>query len=266
MQWARQAFREGLLDADFATQSLDESMRKFCDGEAGIAMLDASIGGAYKLQQMWQQRQPEKEITEYLAVLPQPITPSGISYNAAERCTSGTFFSARMDDTRMQRAYELFDWLLGEPGLQLARFGRSHTTQDGRIQSTLTDEQGQPIPFIDAGKAWSRMGVLATYAQDYAPELDPQGFAATEQTQLIQTYWPNNWRQGMFTLCALNGRPPTAQDAPVRQAISDLLTQPGDADTLWEAYVATIDTLCDRAALEQAAAQAAQSLGITTEE
>ncbi len=125
LEYLRKLYKEKILDQDIFTASGEAMVDKFISSKAGaIAMQGEAYHFKEQIVDKMQSMYPELGGMKVIDVLPLPAGPYGDpvignNYNH----WSGTLFGAQVDDGKMDRMLELFDYLLSEEGLELGRFG-----------------------------------------------------------------------------------------------------------------------------------------------
>ncbi|QCT01538.1 extracellular solute-binding protein family 1 [Paenibacillus algicola] len=111
------AYEEGVLDKDFPLNTGKDIQDKLSSGKLGlfdhipINMIDNEM----KLKQST----PEAEFIQ----IPPPKGASGIQYNQSQTLAHKIVLNGKLDDAKLQRILELFDWWVTEEGTDIIRNG-----------------------------------------------------------------------------------------------------------------------------------------------
>lgn len=140
---ARKLFTEGGMDKEFAVKKDGDSLQKFVQGEAGVFV--AGIRGDKR--QEWKKYNPSENFFEVIKPLHLWPSEDGNTY----RFTTTTFwsesmFSVNVDDKKMERILELYNFLLSPEGRTLFDYGiegKDYKIEGGKIIITRPlDKQG----------------------------------------------------------------------------------------------------------------------------
>ncbi len=266
LQWANNACRSGLVDPESATQDESAMIDKFCQSKVGMIVMDGTPAGAARLAAAWQ-AQSDIELTKAVAVLPQPIGPYGVSYNRDTSYTTGTAFSAAVDNKKLERILRLIGWTLTDDGLMALTYGKQktdYTMQDGVPTTKLKDGEGQPTTYNQKLGGWAPLLHLGTWAQDFLPGMPEDSFERLSLRTTGEYWWANNWRSPLFTERALDGALAGYDDSAARAELVRLMFESSDVEADWAAFTAA-QTQAAAAATQQANDLAKQK-NITSEE
>jgi len=201
--WLNQYYREGIIDPDFDTQTMEEAMRKFALGQVGAIVLPGDADTALRLErEFWEPLNPGTDINNSVSVMAQPISSYGVSYNELEGYESALLFSSNVDDQLLDRLYAMLDWMYSEEGqtyLQYGEEGVDFTWSEGAARTLLQDEQGNAITFQQANDRLFGLTTLATRNHEGIPADGLDAFTANSRQIIENTWWVNNWRRPMFT-------------------------------------------------------------------
>jgi ABC-type glycerol-3-phosphate transport system substrate-binding protein len=124
IKYLKRLYDDGIIDPDYTTIKAEQGMDKFISGKVGAI---AATSEAYQFKENLVDKM--KKINpewgpEVVDIIPPVSTEYGDPViNAFDNYWSGTLFNGSMDDDKMKRCLEIYDFLLSEEGLQLGRFG-----------------------------------------------------------------------------------------------------------------------------------------------
>ena len=139
-QLARDMYTEGSIDPDIALIEGAQALNKFLNGQAAAYIGNAGgIAGksATSIYNEWEKMYgyPMEDAVKVLDLMP---GVNGETYYCAFGFAwSEMMFSAKVDDAKMERILMIYDYLLSEEGMLLAKYGiegESYTLQDGVIE------------------------------------------------------------------------------------------------------------------------------------
>ncbi|MCT4687123.1 extracellular solute-binding protein [Vallitalea sp.] len=168
IKYLKRLYDEGIIDPDYTTIRPEQGMDKFISGKVGAI---AYTSEAYHFKENLVDKMM-KINSEWGPDVVDIIAPVATEYgdpvvNSFDNYWSGTLFKGSMDDDKMKRCLEIYDFLLSEEGLELGRFGLEdkHFEMDGdnyksllpidpdtNLPKTLTLEQ--PTAGIKALVTW----------------------------------------------------------------------------------------------------------------
>jgi putative aldouronate transport system substrate-binding protein len=269
VQWANQAFRSSCLDPSFSTQTEAEALDKFCSGQAGMLVYDASPAGAEHLYEVLKLKQPGLDIVKAVSVLPQPVDPWGVSYNEDVSYSTGTLFSTAVDDKKLEKVFTLMDWLFSPDGLTYASWGeksKDYNVTGSGLQTLHKNEKNLPITFGALNEEWSAMASLSTWGKDFIADTAQDTFSPKYLSQLHDFWWTNNWRRPLFTRYMFDASVQNFdKDGKAEAALAELIKSQ-DIETDWAAYVAQMTTELNVDAVAKIVNDYAAEHKITTEE
>lgn len=150
IKFLKKLYDDGILDPDYATLKGDQGTDKFISGKAGCIGLAAE---AYHFKQVLVDKM-KKINSEWGPEVVDIIGPLKSQYgdpitNNFDNYWSGTLFSATLNDEKMDRCLQLYDYLLSDEGLELSRFGLEgqHFERDGdKYKSKLPVDPDTNLP------------------------------------------------------------------------------------------------------------------------
>lgn len=111
-------FELGVIDPDLAILKYKEGDSKFYSGRAG-----ATITNSIK-EYEWEKTYPDKPIDEAVKILKIWPSADGNRYQYVDGASSSeSYFSAKVDDKKMDRIMRLYDYLLSEEGKAYYQYG-----------------------------------------------------------------------------------------------------------------------------------------------
>lgn len=147
----------GVIDPDYVALSAEQGMDKFKAGDVGFF---CATSEAYHFEAVMKDMMaidPSVEIEDIDVVEPfgsiaygDPIT------NGYDNFWSGTLFNEALDDKKMQRCLEIYDFLLSEEGFELGRFGIENVHFE-------KDSEGNYVSLVPADEESGEAQALATY-------------------------------------------------------------------------------------------------------
>ena len=270
VKWANQAFRTGCLDPEFSTQDEEAAIDKFCSGQAGLLVADASPAGAAHINEVLQVKQPGIDIIKAVSVLPQPTGPWGVSYNEDVSYDTGILFSSSVGDDKLKSILSLMDWLYGGEGqtyVNWGKAGKDYNVTGGGLQTLHKDADGFPVTFSRLNAEWGAMATLSTWGKDFIPGASQADYRLKYLSALKDFWWPNDWRRPMFTRYIFDQSVQDFDsDGRAEAALADMIVKSTGIDADWQAYVAKMNSELNVEAVAKVVNDYAKENNITTEE
>jgi hypothetical protein len=270
VKWASQAFRTGCIDPAYFSQTDEDAVQKFCSGKAGMLVYDASAAGASHIAAVFQVKSPGVDISKAVSVLPQPTDPWGVSYNEDVSYSTGTFFSASVNDAELKKVFSLMDWLYTDDALTYAAWGQKGTDYNVTGSGYQTLHRGTnnlPVTFGDLNAEWGAMATLSTWGRDYISDPQQNDYRQKYMDTLKDTWWANNWRKPLFTRYIFDDSVQNFdKGGQAEAALADMVMKSSDIDKDWPTYVTQMTTALNVDAVEKVVNDYAQKNKITTEE
>ncbi|MGN7359759.1 extracellular solute-binding protein [Paenibacillus sp. SAF-054] len=120
----RDLYTSGGLDPDFPILKNDDGQEKFAQNKAGAIFNQISIAKLAGLKTLWSKYQHDKPFEESVAILPIWPDLDGNTYRFVQTSFwSESYFSAKVDDVKMDRILKMYDFLLSQEGDMLVRYG-----------------------------------------------------------------------------------------------------------------------------------------------
>lgn len=156
-------FEDGVIDKDVALLKTGEGDDKFYSGRAAALITNGIAASNFN------KIYPDKKAEESIKILKLWPAADGVRYQPTFKTYwSESYFSAKVDDKKMERIMALYDYLLSPEGKDLYRYGIEnvdYTKKDGQIVLTEGVDLNKKYPSIASLK------VLASFDGDF--ELDP---------------------------------------------------------------------------------------------
>jgi len=172
MSFYRQAFREGLIDPDFITNPSAVGRQNWTTGRAGTLLY---MGSPTHLQQVYDHWVLNQDIPfgDAVEILMPPLMP-GVTplFNDGVNFWSETYFNSSLDDERMDRVLEFFDWMYSDAGVRMMVFGIPgqdyELDADGNVvMLTELNDEGHHLRASDIHPfAFGGMNYLVVWADD----------------------------------------------------------------------------------------------------
>lgn len=270
LKWANNAYRMGYIDRNFSTMTTDDAIAKFCAGRSGMLAMEATPQNIAQLEIRWADLQPETALTDAVALMAQPVTPYGASYQAWDYFSGGVVFGKGVPDATVDRVLQVLDWLYTSQGLTTAMYGEQGQDYDmGEFgpQSKITDERNRAILFMDQNPALTALAQLSTYAKDGANPAWRSEFQTRAMTTLQETWWQHTWNGPMFSDYLMSMTMATYNPgAMLENEVARMMIFSADVEAEWEDFVARMEDYLVLGPVRQEVNAAAQEKGITAEE
>ena len=181
MKFWRKAYKEGLVDPDFITNSThDVSMQNFAQGRAGTLLRPIAPIHLYTLYQHWGIYNPNVDFLDSVEIL-MPPRLSGIIplFLMGAGFWSETYINANVDDEKLEKILQFFDWLCSEEGINTVIFGfegKDWERREGEIVmlTPIDPSTGQHLTARDLYQfATGGMRILTAWAEDLVQWTDP---------------------------------------------------------------------------------------------
>lgn len=179
MQFFKRMFQAGGLDPDFATLESGQAVDKFASGKVGMLGRQVSPKHLRIVMDSWVTLQPDLDFVESIQILHGPTVDGSYTRFTEKAYWSESYIEASVDDTKMERILELYNWLYSEDGLYTMQFGRSgedYTVDtDGNIVllTEVNEETGLHVSTSELYPFTYAMGYLAAWSGDLLQYQDP---------------------------------------------------------------------------------------------
>lgn len=120
----RRLYRKGGLDPDFAIASGDLVIEQFSAGQVGVLLRQVSPKHLGKVATVWDKLQPDLAFEDSVEILPMWDVQGRKTKMFVEKSYwSESYIEASVDDEKMRRILELYDFLYSDEGIALCYFG-----------------------------------------------------------------------------------------------------------------------------------------------
>lgn len=115
----KELYDEGLLDPNFAYQRDNRAREDFINGKVSTVATQFQ-----SLAEEWNNKYPNKPITDVAKILPMWKAPDGNKYRFTTTLYwSESYFSSKVDDEKMDKILQLYNYLLSDDASMLLYFG-----------------------------------------------------------------------------------------------------------------------------------------------
>ncbi len=170
MSFLRKLFKAGGMDPDFLTMTNEETQEKFASGRVGLYARQIAPAHFNRLHQKWAALQPNVDFVDAIEFVPGP-SPTGKYTRFEEKVYwSESYFNSNVDDTKMDRILQLYNWLCSEEGMRMMSFGiegKQYKMNNGKVEITRekNPETGLYYNLLDY-EPFSGLASLATWTGD----------------------------------------------------------------------------------------------------
>ena len=176
MEFVKEMYQAGGLDPDFAT--LDNALEKFAAGQAGILARQVSSKHLKAVLDMWVTLQPDVDFFESVSILRGPSLDGEYTRFTEMAYWSESYFNVNVEDDKMGRILELYDWLYSDEGMRTMMWGIEGTDwemDDGEINllTDVNEETGLHTPTAEIYPFTYAMSYLAAWTGDLVQYIDP---------------------------------------------------------------------------------------------
>ncbi|GIP28528.1 sugar ABC transporter substrate-binding protein [Paenibacillus sp. J23TS9] len=120
----RDLYASGALDPDFPLLKNDDGLEKFAQNKAGALFSQISIAKLQNMQTIWAKYDHDVKFEDAVEILPVWPDEDGNTYRFVQTSFwSESYFSAKVDDAKMDRILKMYDFLLSPEGDMLVRYG-----------------------------------------------------------------------------------------------------------------------------------------------
>ena len=183
MDFYRRLNKAGGLDVDFVTDDHENGSRdKFATDKIGMVMNQVTPKGIFLFFQTWSQLYPDVDqqvFFDSIEILRPPVRDGQPVAFSEKTFWSETYINANVDDEKMDRILQIFDYLLSEEGNNLVSFGfegkdwEKDANGDIVLLTEINPETGNPKRVGDVYPfAWS-LNYLASWNDGSAQYVDP---------------------------------------------------------------------------------------------
>ena len=183
MSYLRGAYKEGLMDPDFLTdssRSRDGAMQKFAQGNVGTLLRQIAPVHLNLLYTQWVVWNPDVDFENAVEILMPPMLP-GVTpiFSMGNGFWSETYINANVDDEKLEKILQIYEWLNSEEGINMIMFGfegKDWELRGGEITmlTSIDPTTGLNLRARDLYQfAAGGMRNLAVWAEDLVQWTDP---------------------------------------------------------------------------------------------
>jgi len=121
----RELYTSGAIDPDFAIMKTNDGVEKFAQGLAGAIAMQATPSGLRLLEGAWNKYQKDKNFADNIAIYPISWQTDDGSRYSFEMLSfwSETYFSSSVNDEKMDRILQIYDYLLSDEYMTVNLYG-----------------------------------------------------------------------------------------------------------------------------------------------
>lgn len=189
LQMARNMYAEGLIDKDVALLSGNTGVDKFLQGKSAAIAVCGGFGASYNsMGRYWTEVHGTDYMDDVRALDVMPGMDGTLSYAVWDYAWSESYINANVDDAKLDRILQLYDYLLSDEGMFLSLYGPEgelYDMVDGKV--VLKNPE---IPILDTYPSTDSLGILArwnpsTY-DDRCVATVPDEYVAVDKERVAQ--------------------------------------------------------------------------------
>jgi len=273
MKFFKRMFQAGGLDPDFATLEQNQAQEGFAAGKVGMLGRQVSPKHLKIVMDSWVKLQPDKDYVESIALLHGPTVDGTYTRFSEKAYWSESYIEASVDEAKMDRILQLYDWLYSKEGMYMVGYGISGQDYaldtDGNIQllTPIDEESGLHVGLSDIYPFTYAMSYLACWTGDLLQYEDPNiPLAIRELCVKERDHRVANWKDPQINWAVQSIDVPEKQEAAAISFNDDwvrfIMDTSGKADEdLYEEMKANWDANGYGAAIDAISAKAAE-LGV----
>ncbi len=120
----RKVTKAGGMDPDLLARKNDETQDLFAAGQVGVFVKQNSPKHMMRIKNIWVPLNPDKEFTDSVGFMKLWSVDGKKPQGFVEKSYwSESYFSTAVDDAKMERILQLYDFLYGEEGMMLTAYG-----------------------------------------------------------------------------------------------------------------------------------------------
>lgn len=177
-QFLKRMYKAGGLDPDFATLESGQAVDKFAAGKTGMLGRQVSPKHLRIVMDSWVSVQPDRDFVSSIALLHGPTVDGVYTRLSVPSYWSESYFGAKVDDAKMDRILQLYDWLYSKEGMYTIQYGiegTDYAIENGSVKlltpvdpdTGLHTSTAELYPFTYA------MNYLAAWTGDFLQYDDP---------------------------------------------------------------------------------------------
>lgn len=167
IQQLRELYKEGALDPDFALIKGNDAVEKFAQGKAGALGGQIAEDALMKVRDLWDKYNPDKVFEDSILVLPIWENSDGELYRfTTTSYWSETYFSNKVDDEKMDRLLQFFDYSLSQDGMDFFLYGFEGVdyTVDGDKRVITLPKDEKSGAFVNLNTKYKSVDFLKDFA------------------------------------------------------------------------------------------------------
>jgi putative aldouronate transport system substrate-binding protein len=123
LSFLRRAYAAGAIDPDFVSYNVSNARQKFAAGQLGTILYQASPKHLKAIMDDWEEVQT-KNFMDCVEILDPPaVAGKTNTFGISTAFWSESYINASVDDTKMAKILEIFDYFYTEEGMRLQMFG-----------------------------------------------------------------------------------------------------------------------------------------------
>ncbi|MDQ6419549.1 extracellular solute-binding protein [Paenibacillus sp. LHD-117] len=168
----RDLYDSGALDKDFPLLKNDDGSEKFAQNKAGAFFSQISISKLKNMKDLWSKYEHDVAFEDAIEILPIWPHSDGNTYRFVQTSFwSESYFSAKVDDEKMDRILKLYDFLLSPEGDKLSRYGfegKDYKMDGDKVVATrpIDDKTGLMKNVKDIYPSQQIIAMLAKWRED----------------------------------------------------------------------------------------------------
>lgn len=122
-QLLRDMYREGTIEADIALATNDQAYNKFLNGQCAAMLATGFCGPWEGMIQYWEEVNGSNYADAVKCLDLMPGVDGNAYYWIWDYAWSESYISSKVDDVKMDRILQIYDYLLSDEGVMLSRYG-----------------------------------------------------------------------------------------------------------------------------------------------
>lgn len=200
MQFFKKMYQAGGMDPDFATLESNQALEKFAAGKTGMLGRQVSAKHVKAVMDSWVKVQPNLDFVSSIAILRGPTVDGSYTRFAEKAYWSESYIEAKVDDQKLERILQLYNWLYSKPGMYMMMYGQEFkdwTMENGGIKllTPVDEKTGLHKATLDIYPFTYAMSYLAAWSGDLLQYEDPTiPEAIRKLTAAERDYRVQNWK------------------------------------------------------------------------
>lgn len=189
LKMARDMYTEGLIDKDVALLSGNTGQDKFLQGKSAAIAVCGGFGASYNaMGRYWKEVHGTDYMEDVRALDVMPDRNGSPSYAIWDYAWSESYINANVDDAKLDRILQLYDYLLSDEGMFLSLYG-----PEGELYDMVDDKvvfKNPDTVVLDTYPSTESLGILArwnpsTY-DDRCVATVPEEYVAVDKERVAQ--------------------------------------------------------------------------------